>query len=926
MAGKVEKLMYLNWGKSISSGEGDNLDYHLLVYHCLDVAAVGTTLLENDKLLLEKFKEHIPLDDEQIISLVSFYLAIHDLGKFSERFQNLQPNLLISLRGHDSNRSYTLRHDSMGFYLWRTIWQTVWNENWLCLDKSTFNSLDWNDIILPWIKSVTGHHGNPPKPYMDNGIAVNQNELFTEEDLSMASSYVQKVSSLLLKDAFKGLSGPEGYEYEFEDLETAFKSTSWLLAGIVIVSDWIGSSNEQFEYLSVLFPLEEYWEKYALPSAEKALNNSGILPSVISPSTGMDILFPKIDVPSPMQDHISSCPIADSAQLFILEDTTGSGKTEAALCLAHRIMAKGIANGIYFGLPTMATSNAMYGRLMDSYKKLYVPNSLPSLVLAHGQSHLLHVFSKSIDTEVHESSNYGDASSNDATVSSQCSTWIADNRKKALLADVGVGTIDQALLGVLPSNHQSLRLLGLSRNVLIVDEVHAYDPYMHRLLCSLLEFHASLGGSAILLSATLPVKHRQELASHFCRGLGCSVDAISSDKYPLVTHVCESGLSEIQIEPRVGTERTVNVEFFNDESSVRERLVKCSIEGKCCCWIRNTVDDAIESYDILVSELGSDSVILFHARYAMGDRLKIENDVLSAFGKESDVQKRKGKVLVATQVVEQSLDIDFDYMVTDLAPIDLIFQRAGRLQRHCRDKNGALSDRDERGTPLLGILSPKLGGDISSDWYSDMFPKGAYVYQSHGQLWLTANLLAERGKFCIPDESRYFIECVFGKDAGTKVPSELKVLDERAYGDSMAQTSMANFKSLNFSQGYERSGTQWLDDVVTPTRLGESVNIHLARFENGILVPMVKSDRFSWEMSQLSVSGGRIRYSDDYDKEVNELIQKAQDSMKDKGKWSILIPMFSDDGINWKGTAKDKYNRQVKLVYNSEIGLCLNKE
>jgi CRISPR-associated endonuclease/helicase Cas3 len=917
--------MYFNWGKSLSS-EGDNLDYHLLVYHCLDVAAVGTILLKDDKLLLQKFKEHIPLNDEQIISLISFYLSIHDLGKFSERFQNLQPDLLVSLRGHDSNRSYNLRHDSMGFYLWKMIWQNAWDENWLCLDKSTFDSFDWNDLILPWIKSVTGHHGNPPKPYMNNGLAVDQNELFTQEDLVMASSFVKKVSSFLLKGAFRDLSGPEGYEYEFDDLETAFKNTSWLLAGIVIVSDWIGSSNTYFNYLSKPLPLEEYWKKYALPSAKKAMNNSGILPSMISQSTGMDILFPKIDVPSPMQNHISNCPIADNAQLFILEDSTGSGKTEAALCLAHRIMAKGIANGIYLGLPTMATSNAMYERLMNSYNKLYEYDTFPSLILAHAQRHLSDLFRESIGTEVHESSNYGNASSEDTTVSFQCSAWVADNRKKALLADIGVGTIDQALMGILPSNHQSLRLTGLSRNVLIVDEVHAYDPYMHKLLCSLLEFHASLGGSAILLSATLPIKHRQELASHFCRGLTCPRNGIYSEKYPLATHVCENGLSENQIEPRVGTERTVNVEFFNDEPSVRERLVKCSIERKCCCWIRNTVDDAIKAYDTLVSELGKDSVILFHARYVMGDRLKIEDDVLKTFGKESDVQKRKGKVLIATQVVEQSLDIDFDYMVTDLAPIDLIFQRAGRLQRHCRDRNGALSDLDERGTPLLGILSPKLDGEISADWYSDMFPKGAYVYQSHGQLWLTANLLAERAKFCIPDESRYFIEGVFGKDAGTKVPSELKILDERAYGDAMAQTSMANFKSLNFSQGYERSGTQWLDDVVTPTRLGESVNIRLTRFEDGILIPMVKSDTFSWELSQLSVSGGRIRYPDDYGKEVNELVQKVQDSMNDKGKWSILIPMFSDDRTNWKGTAKDKYNRKVRLVYNSEFGLCINKE
>jgi CRISPR-associated endonuclease/helicase Cas3 len=916
------ELMYKNWGKTDALDCQGNHKFHLLVYHSLDVAATGNLLLQNDHLLLDKFKEHIPLDDNQIISLVSFYLAIHDLGKFSARFQNLQPELFSFLRGHDSNKSYTLRHDSMGFHLWKSIWEKSWEENWFCLDQSSFESYDWNDIMLPWIKSVTGHHGNPPQNTMNNGLPINHKTLFTEEDIEMASSFVKEVAHLLLKGGFKGIS-----DYEYDDLETSFKHTSWLLAGIVIVSDWLGSSNEFFEYLQAPIPLEKYWNDVALPSAKKALEQSGILPSITSQKIGIEVLFPNIDTPSPMQKHVSTCHIADEAQLFILEDATGSGKTEAALCLAHRIMAKGIAHGIFLGLPTMATSNAMYGRLVESYHKLYEQNSFPSLVLAHSQRHLSDTYNKSLGLKFSEGSFYGNTPSDEVTVSAQCSEWIADNRKKALLADIGVGTIDQALMGVLPSNHQSLRLLGLSRSVLIVDEVHAYDPYMHRLLCSLLEFHASLGGSAILLSATLPIKYRKELASHFCKGRGGrTIEDISSVKYPLLTHVCDSDVSETGIESREGTERTVNVEFFNEANLVLDRLVKYSTKGKCCCWIRNTVDDAIEAYNELVSRLGTDCVTIFHARYTMGDRLKIENYVLNTFGKESDAQKRKGKVLIATQVVEQSLDIDFDYMVTDLAPIDLTFQRAGRLQRHCRDINGILNDRDERGTPVLGILSPKLTEEPSINWYSDMFPKGKYVYQSHGQLWLTASLLSEHGKFCIPDESRYFIEKIFGEEASEKVPSELKVLDERAYGEEMAQTSMANFKSLNLSQGYERSGTQWLDDVVTPTRLGESVNIRLARFKDDTLIPMLNSNERSWELSQLSVSGGRVRYPDDYDSCINDMIQNVQDSMKDKGKWSILIPMFSDDGSNWTGSAKDKNKTKVQMTYNSEVGLCIIKE
>lgn len=182
----------------------------------------------------------------------------------------------------------------------------------------------------------------------------------------------------------------------------------------------------------------------------------------------------------------------------------------------------------------MATSNAMYERLTGVYRSFFYPNSSPSLVLAHSSSYLSDEFRSSIgfsNMEEDSESYCNKKSIKDETISAQCSQWIADNRKKALLADVGAGTVDQALMAVLPSYHQSLRILGLTRNVLIVDEVHAYDPYMHTLLCNLLEIHSSLGGSAILLSATLPMRQRQELASSFCKGLGVKCKNLKNTGY-----------------------------------------------------------------------------------------------------------------------------------------------------------------------------------------------------------------------------------------------------------------------------------------------------------------------------------------------------------------------------------------------------------
>ncbi|MCD4843700.1 MAG: CRISPR-associated helicase Cas3', partial [Methanosarcinales archaeon] len=491
--------MYQNWGKANNTDSQDVFSYHLLVYHCMDVAAVGHVLLQKDKHLLNRFTEITTLSDETAINLITFYLAIHDIGKFSDRFQNLRPDIFKHLRGYTCNKAYNIRHDTMGYHLWDSVWPLLWDENLLHLEKSaSISKIDWQFILKPWVQAVTGHHGKPPL-LDDNGMTIHVQNLFTEENIVMAKSFVKEVAELFISDKSNKL--PISYDEEIEDL---FKRSSWLLAGLAILSDWIGSNSEYFPLNSKPILLEDYWNKIALLKAEEAITKAGVLPSGISPTTGMKTLFPKIETPSPLQSHVSTCELADGAQLFILEEVTGSGKTEAALSLAHRLMKKGLAEGIFVALPTMATANAMYERLVEAYRLMFAAEATPSLVLAHSARHLSDTFRHSIGLE--HSRGDGVYARDEEAASAQCIEWLADNRKKALLADVGVGTIDQGLMAVLPSKHQSLRLLGLSHNVLIVDEVHAYDPYMHTLLCTLLRFHAALGGSAILLSATLPIK------------------------------------------------------------------------------------------------------------------------------------------------------------------------------------------------------------------------------------------------------------------------------------------------------------------------------------------------------------------------------------------------------------------------------------
>jgi len=899
------------WGKTSPSVNNNIEPYHLLVYHCLDVAAVGHVLLQHDKRLLNRFADITSLSNDITTNLITFYLAIHDIGKFSDRFQNLRPDIFKRLRGYTCDKTYNIRHDTMGYHLWDSVWSPLWDENLLHLEQGANSSkIDWNDILKPWVQAVTGHHGKPPL-LDDNGMTIHVQNLFTDENIDMAKSFVKEVAELFISD--KSNRSLISYDKDMDDL---FKRSSWLLAGLAILSDWIGSNSEYFPLNSKPMPLGDYWNDIALPKAEEAIIKAGVLPSGISPKTGMKTLFPKIDTPSPLQSHVSTCELADGAQLFILEEVTGSGKTEAALSLAHRLMKKGLAEGIFVALPTMATANAMYNRLVEAYRLMFAAKATPSLVLAHSARHLSDTFRHSIGLEY--SRGDGVYARDEEAASAQCIEWLADNRKKALLADVGVGTIDQGLMAVLPSKHQSLRLLGLSRNVLIVDEVHAYDPYMHTLLCTLLRFHAALGGSAILLSATLPIKQRQELVNSFSQGMELKQRKLNENSYPLITHSTANSIFETPLKTRETTQRKVTVEFFDDLSNVEKSLVDIAEKGNCACWIRNTVDDAVDAYNNLSSKLGSENVLLFHARFAMGDRLKIEKKVLDTFGKKSDDAIRSGRILVATQVVEQSLDLDFDYMVSDLAPMDLIIQRAGRLHRHSREGRS--------GTPTLGIFAPPLNDNPDEDWYKDVFSKAAFVYPSHGQLWLTSRLLSEHGQLVMPDDARDFIEGVFGSDARNNVPEALRDRDEEAKGDDMAAISMAKLNRLLPVKGYGATVSQWLDDTKTPTRMGDlTTNVRLARWNGETVIPWVVSEKYAWDLSQVSISQRKIKDMVTYDGALKAGLEQAMDFMPDKGKWAVIIPLSEANEGQWHGNAINERGENIQVLYNSITGLSIQE-
>ncbi len=898
------KGYFAYWGKA---GGSPGPSHNLLVFHCLDSAAVALALLEADPVLASRLAGGLGLSPGAAARLAAFCIGLHDAGKFALSFQSLVPELLARLQPGVPPSPLPGGHQLPGLAAWRHILVRAWfDEGWLGLDQAGGRDAEKKRLLNILYPAVAGHHGQP----LESGDLARIAKRDFKGDyrrclLAFARDLAQVVGGRDLLAAWGELPSPR-----------RLKTTSWLLAGLCVAADWLASNPDYFPFHTQPVPLAERWP-LSLELAREAVAKSGMASARPAAFGGFAPLFDG-RAPRPLQALAEEVAIGQGPQLFILEDATGSGKTEAALTLAARLMAAGRAEGFYVALPTMATANAMYKRLSRMYQRLFQAGGRPSLALAHSQRHLVDEFSRSIELAARrpETSLEGDVEASGAA----CAAWLAQGNKRALLAQVGVGTLDQALSAVLPARHQCLKLLGLCRGVLLADEIHAYDPHMTQLLAGLLRFQAALGGSAVLLSATLPLEIRKHLVEAFQKGLDTGKGpAPVSMAYPLLTRLDARGLEEIPVAPAPGQDREVRISLAHEPAQVVRRLCEVARKGGgggCACWVRNTVDDAMEAYEELVAELGRDRVMLFHARLALKDRLSVEDEVLKLFGPESTPADRAGRVLVATQVVEQSLDLDFDFMATDLAPMDLIIQRAGRLHRHLRPQRPV-------NEPELLVLAPPLEAEPAKDWYARFFPRGCWVYGHHGQLWLTCRLLAQRGALRLPAESRELVEGVFGAEAQEAIPLALKDTEGRQVGKDYADRSCAQGKLLRPNLPYGGQGKSWGEDV--ETRLGaESVTLRLARWEDGRLTPWAKDadPHLAWDLSQVSVRPGKAaEEAVPSDPALARAMEDAKAAMRDQCRWAKLVPLVPGENGRWHGEVLDSQGRTRQVVYHQRLGL-----
>lgn len=743
---KLNKNVSRNGWKKQTEGEC-LVSHHLLPYHCLDVAAVAEKWWMKSPAIGQLLDSSSDLSVSQQKAWVMFFTALHDYGKLDIRFQLKAPKALaetypdfdhemVDLDGviikdynHGVNGFSLFYYDLQSFFGWDGE-----DKRWAC----------WR----PWLAAVAGHHGVVPRyPEAEYEVVLDKtlhaDVSIIDHDHKARTAWVTDLESLFLKRV--GLT--------LHDTPPAFNP---LIAGFCSVADWLGSNSAQgaFEFQASVEDLSDYYQQ-RLPIAQKQLAESGLLAATQS-YQGVKSLLPNKSDAQPRQLQLLVDQLPAEQGLTLIEAPTGSGKTEAALAYAWKLLDAGLADSIIFALPTQATANAMLKRLEDVAPILF--QNHPNLVLAHGKSAFNDDFWK-IKSRSQVATQQG---KEEAGV--QCGQWLSSSRKRVFLGQIGVCTIDQVLISVLPVRHKFVRGFGIGKSVLIVDEVHAYDSYMYGLLGEVLRQQRQMGGSVLLLSATLPFHQRAALAATWSGDL----PEVKNEAYPLVSHVNSNGtVSPYTLDDDdLPEQRTVAVEVMAKpallaDDELIEQMLQAAEQGAQVVFICNLVDVAQATAKKL-KQHNHVTVDLFHARYRFCDRQAIEQEVIEKYGKKGD--RSQGRILVATQVVEQSLDLDFDWMITQLCPVDLLFQRLGRLHRHTRSRPAGFEQ------PRCTVLIP---GDEDYGYHG-------LIYGNTRVLWRTAQkLIGAESEINFPGAYRDWIEVVYqDEEWGSEPPAVVKSYDE----------------------------------------------------------------------------------------------------------------------------------------------------
>ena len=762
---------------------------HLLEHHLADVGACFEALLAQPN-IRRRLARSGGLDDldETACARLSLFAALHDIGKANVGFQTRvwqdadfpegrrkpgpashYTELVPVLMGSDS--------ETARWFFDALAW---WDDA-----TATWDDRGGETVCALFVAALS-HHGLPLK--LEGGLPSNPSIWRPLGDLS-PQECVQRIGRLArawFPAAFSAGAPPLPSAPAFQHM----------FLGLCTLADWIGSDETYFKYCDE--PGDDYIDT-SRAAARRAVSEIGLdienQPRSLEALPDFGGLFPHIgQSPNAIQKATARDESLDE-QLVIIESETGSGKTEAALWRFARMYAAGLVDGIYFALPTRAAATQLHGRVNRFIRRLLPADDAPEAALA------VPGYVRYGDITGSRLQDYAVWWDDHAEGAAANRRWAAESSKRFLAAQVAVGTVDQAMMAALKVRHAHMRAACLARNLLVVDEVHASDTYMGRILRSLLEAHLGSGGYALLMSATLGYSARRLWLSTGRAPQtpdNLSLKEAIDSPYPAISATSPTGERVTAVDEN-GREKTVRISSepaMHDFDAVATLAMGAARNGAKVLVIRNTVGYAIGTQQAVEegTEKGESGLLfdvdgittLHHGRFAIEDRRLLDRRVEELLGRE---RPAGGRVVVGTQTLEQSLDIDADLLITDLCPVDVLLQRIGRLHRHQRDARP-----EKYKAPTCIVLTPE-GKDLSPLLArvanaNGLGPHG-FVYSDLRVLEATCRLIAQYGEWSIPKMNRKLVERATHPEALEQIVLELG--DEwRVHANSMEGGQIAD--------------------------------------------------------------------------------------------------------------------------------------
>ena len=739
------------------------------------------------------------LDDATVARLCVF-AALHDIGKVNIGFQARiwQPadtpvgQRMPSRAGHIADLTPVLNGKDEKTAGWFFDALGCWDE------ILTWDDTDGHTACGLFVASLS-HHGRPLQ--LDDPQYDKNSRIWRDFGELSPWRYIKRIGRLV-REWFPVAWTPGA------PLLPSASTFQHMFLGLCMLADWIGSDQSYFPFCA---EARDDYMTTARQNAQRAVSGIGLdldsqrqtfhqLPAL----PDFDQLFGISNAaPNPIQRSAVAIPMDE--RLAVIESETGSGKTEAALWRFAHLYQQGLVDGLYFALPTRAAASQIHERVTRFIRNLFPAGVALEPVLA------VPGYVRAGEATGKYLTNYEVWWDDHPDVATEKRRWAAESAKRYLAAQIAVGTVDQAMMAALQVKHAHMRAACLARNLLVVDEVHASDPYMRVILKALLDVHIGAGGYALLMSATLGSAARRRWLSE-----NQDVPPLSETiraPYPAVTTRASGGENLIAVE-RNGKEKTVQIEAssaMGDFGQVAEGALKAARAGAKVLIIRNTVQYAIDTQQIVEKTASPDErdvlyacngvLTLHHGRFAADDRHQLDRAVEAQVGKDRSLG---GCIVVGTQTLEQSLDIDADLLITDLCPMDVLLQRMGRLHRHQRDDRPVGYK-----TPTCIVLMPE-GDDLSpllskGPGRNGLGPHG-FVYEDLRILEATRRLILQYPEWRIPEMNRELVERTTHPEVLEAITEEMgddwRIHATRMTGATLAENLTARSALIHYDKSF----------------------------------------------------------------------------------------------------------------------------